>query len=197
MTRRNNFHRVWVGIEKSLQVGFHPLKLNVVVIKGLNEDEIVDFARLTLDRSLDVRFIEYMPSGGGQDWKPDDVLSIGQIRDRIECVGPLIEEEPEGNNGPAMMYRWEEARGRIGLISPVSCHFCERCNRLRLTSDGKLRLCLFSDEEVDLRGYLRKGCDDEELTELLKHALMKKPRGHAINTHYFKKCQRNMSSIGG
>lgn len=197
ITRRDAFHRVWAGIEKSLQVGFHPVKLNIVAIRGFNEDEIINFARLTIDRPLHVRFIEYMPSGEGQAWKPEDVLTIHQIKEEIERLMPLSEENSESHNGPATTYRWKGAKGRIGFISPVSSHFCERCNRLRLTSDGKLRPCLFSDDEIDLRGYLRNGCDDRKLAELLELALRKKPRGHAINTHYFKKCQRNMSSIGG
>ncbi len=197
IARRDAFHRVWGGIEKSLQVGFHPVKLNVVAIRGVNEDEILDFARLTMERPVHVRFIEYMPSGEHQAWKPERVLTIGQIRDEIERLGPLSSENSEGHTGPATTYRWEGAPGRIGFISPVSRHFCDHCNRLRLTSDGKLRTCLFSDDEIDLRTYLRNGCSDRKLAELLELALMKKPEGHSINTHYFKKCQRNMSSIGG
>lgn len=197
ITRRDAFHRVWAGIEKSLQAGLYPVKLNVVAMRGFNEDEIIDFARLTIERPLHVRFIEYMPAGEGQTWKPEDVLTIDQIRERIETLMPLSEENSENHNGPALTYRWEGARGRIGFISPVSRHFCQRCNRLRLTSNGKLRPCLFSDDEVDLRRPLRNGCDDRKLGELLELALRRKPRGHAINTPYFKKCQRNMSSIGG
>ena len=197
ITRRDAFRQVWAGIEKSLKVGFHPVKLNVVAIKGVNEDEIIDFARLTLDRSLHVRFIEYMPSGEGQTWKPEDVLTIDQIRRQIEKFGPLSRVDSESHNGPAVTYRWKGARGQIGFISPISRHFCEQCNRLRLTSDGKLRPCLFSDDEVDLKAYLRNGYDDRKLSEFLMLTLKTKPRGHAINTHYFKKCQRSMSSIGG
>lgn len=197
ITRRDSFRRVWAGIEKSLQVGFHPVKLNVVAIKNLNEDEILDFAHLTMEKPLHVRFIEYMPAGNCQDWRRDAVLTIDQIRERIEGYMPLSEDISQGHNGPATTYRWVGAMGTIGFISPVSRHFCERCNRLRLTSDGKLRTCLFSDDETDLRRYLRNGCDDRKLVGLLETALRKKPQGHAINTHYFKKCQRNMSSIGG
>jgi len=110
---------------------------------------------------------------------------------------PLSEENSASQNGPAITYRWKGARGQIGFISPISRHFCEQCNRLRLTSDGKLRPCLFSDDEVDLKAYLRNGYDDRKLSEFLMLTLKTKPRGHAINTHYFKKCQRSMSSIGG
>jgi cyclic pyranopterin phosphate synthase len=197
ITRRDVFHQVWAGIEKSLEMGFRPVKLNVVAIKGFNDDEIIDFARLTIKRPLHVRFIEYMPSGEGQAWKPEDVLTIDQIRAEIENCMPLSEENSASQNGPAITYRWRGAKGRIGFISPVSRHFCEECNRLRLTSDGKLRPCLFSDDELDLRGELRNECDDGKLAEFLGLALKTKPRGHAINTHYFKKCQRTMSSIGG
>jgi cyclic pyranopterin phosphate synthase len=197
ITRRDAFHNVWTGIEKSLEVGLAPVKINVVAIKGFNEDEIVEFARLTLEKALHVRFIEYMPSGRGQDWKPEDVLSIDQIKERIEHVMPLSEVDSEGQNGPALLYRWQGAAGKIGFISPVSRHFCERCNRLRLTSDGKLRPCLFSDHEIDLMAYLRGGCDDGKLAAFIQLALETKPQGHAISSHFFKKCQRNMSSIGG
>jgi cyclic pyranopterin phosphate synthase len=160
ITRRDAFHQVWAGIEKSLEMGFRPVKLNVVAIKGFNDDEIIDFARLTIKRPLHVRFIEYMPSGEGQAWKPEDVLTIDQIRAEIENCMPLSEENSASQNGPAITYRWRGAKGRIGFISPVSRHFCEACNRLRLTSDGKLRPCLFSDDELDLRGELRNECND-------------------------------------
>ncbi len=197
ITRRDAFHEVWAGIERSLQVGLHPVKLNVVAMRDFNEDEILDFARLTLERPLHVRFIEYMPSGAGQPWNRETVLTIDRIRDKIERFASLSEEDSEGHNGPATTYRWKGARGSIGFISPVSRHFCEQCNRLRLTSDGKLRTCLFSDDEIDLKAHLRNRCDDRKLGELLELALRRKPRGHTINTHYFRKCQRNMSSIGG
>jgi cyclic pyranopterin phosphate synthase len=197
VTCRDAFHQVWAGIEKSLEVGLDPVKLNVVAMRGFNEDEITDFARLTMERPFHVRFIEYMPSGERQAWLPEDVLTIDRIRVEIEHLAPLVEDDRRGHNGPAVNYRLDGALGRIGFISPVSRHFCESCNRLRLTSDGKLRPCLFSDQEIDLRSYLRGGCDDEKLVEFLGAALRGKPRGHAINTHFFKKCQRNMSAIGG
>jgi cyclic pyranopterin phosphate synthase len=197
ITRRDTFDRVWAGIEKCLEIGFHPVKLDVVAIKGFNEDEIIDFARLTLRRPLHVRFIEYMPSGASQAWKLQDVLTIDQIRREIERVMPLSRDDSEEYNGPAATFRGTNAKGKIGFISPVSRHFCETCNRLRLTSDGKLRPCLFSDDEIDIRECLRDGCDDGKLAEILELALRRKPRGHTINSHYFKKCQRNMVSIGG
>lgn len=197
ITRRRAFDQVWAGIEKSLEVGLEPVKLNVVAIRGFNDDEILDFARLTIEKPLHVRFIEYMPTGKHEPWNPEETLTIDQIKKKIEGVMPLLGKNLPVHNGPAKTYRWKGSLGTIGFISPVSRHFCQSCNRLRLTSDGKLRTCLFSDDEVDIREYLRDGCNDRKLGELLETALSKKPQGHTINNHYFKKCQRNMSSIGG
>ena len=138
-----------------------------------------------------------MPTGKEVTWKPEDVLTVSRIKQEIERFARLVEVPSEGQNGPAAMYRLEGAQGLIGFISPVSRHFCGKCNRLRLTSDGKLRTCLFCDDEIDLREYLRNGCGDEKLIERLRLALGKKPQRHEVNTQYFKKCQRNMNSIGG
>ena len=138
-----------------------------------------------------------MPAGDGEKWEKDDVFTIPQIKKRIENVGPLIPIPSERWDGPAMRFRIEGAMGEIGLIGPVSNHFCSDCNRLRLTADGKIRTCLFSDEEVDVREILRKGGSDSDLRERLHVALTAKPARHHIDTHQFKKCQRNMSAIGG
>ena len=197
MTRRDEYERVWNGIEEALRVGFSPIKINMVAIKGLNDDEIESFARLTLHLPLTVRFIEYMPSGNGEEWKESDILTIPRIKDRLERVGPLTPVPPDQWDGPSKRFKIEGAIGEIGLIGAVSSHFCSDCNRLRLTPDGKIRTCLFSDEEIDVREILRKGGSDQNLKERLLDALRAKPERHHINTHQFKKCQRNMSSIGG
>ena len=197
ITRRDEYERVWNGIEEALRVGFSPIKINMVAIKGLNDDEIESFARLTLHLPLTVRFIEYMPSGNGEEWKESDILTIPQIKDRLERVGPLTPVPPDQWDGPSKRFKIEGAIGEIGLIGAVSSHFCSDCNRLRLTPDGKIRTCLFSDEEIDVREILRKGGSDQNLKERLLDALRAKPERHHINTHQFKKCQRNMSSIGG
>jgi cyclic pyranopterin phosphate synthase len=197
ITRRDEYGRVWNGIEEALRVGLFPIKINMVAIKALNDDEIESFARLTLHLPLTVRFIEYMPSGNGEEWKESDILTIPRIKDRLERVGRLIPIPSDRWDGPAKRYRIEGAKGEIGLIGAVSSHFCADCNRLRLTPDGKIRTCLFSDEEIDVREILRKGGSDQNLKERLLDALRAKPERHHINTHQFKKCQRNMSAIGG
>ncbi len=197
ITRKDDFERVWGGIEEALRVGLSPIKINMVTIQGLNDDEIESFARLTLRFPLTVRYIEYMPSGNGEDWKQADILTIPQIQSRLEKVGKLIPIPSDQWDGPAKRFRIDGAIGEIGLIGAVSSHFCGDCNRLRLTPDGKIRTCLFSDEEIDVREILRKGGSDQDLKERLLVALRTKPEKHHINTLQFKKCQRNMSAIGG
>ena len=197
ITRKDEYERVWEGILESLNVGFSPIKINMVAIKGLNDDEIEEFARLTLHLPLVVRYIEYMPAGNGDAWRETELLTIPEIKTRLEKIGHLVDLPTDQRDGPALRFRFEGATGEIGLIGPVSSHFCGECNRLRLTSDGKIRACLFSDEEIDLRELLRKGGSDQDLKERLLEALRAKPERHHLNTTQFKKCQRNMSAIGG
>ncbi len=197
ITRRDDFERVWSGIEEALRVGLTPIKINMVAIKGLNDDEIEAFAQLTSELPLTVRYIEYMPSGNGEEWKEADILTIAQIQARLQKMGNLISIPSDRWDGPAKRFRFEGARGEIGLIGAVSSHFCSDCNRLRLTPDGKIRTCLFSDDEVDVKEILRSGGSDEDLKARLLMALGAKPERHHINTYLFKKCQRNMSAIGG
>jgi cyclic pyranopterin phosphate synthase len=197
ITRRDDFEHVWSGIEEALRVGLTPIKINMVAIRGVNDDEIEAFARLTLHLPVTVRYIEYMPSGNGEDWKKSDLLTTAQIKNRLEKVGPLICITSNPWDGPAKRFRIEGAMGEIGLIGAVSSHFCEECNRIRLTPDGKIRTCLFSDDEIDVREILRNGGTDQDLKERLLVALATKPERHHINSHQFKKCQRNMSAIGG
>jgi cyclic pyranopterin phosphate synthase len=197
ITRRDDFERVWSGTEEALRVGLTPIKINMVAIRGVNDDEIEDFARLTLHLPVTVRYIEYMPSGNGEDWKKSDLLTTPQIKSRLEKVGPLICITSDPWDGPAKRFRIEGAMGEIGLIGAVSSHFCEECNRIRLTPDGKIRTCLFSDDEIDVREILRNGGTDQDLKERLLVALRTKPERHHIDSHQFKKCQRNMSAIGG
>ena len=197
ITRRDLFPEVRSGIEKALEVGLFPVKLNVVAIRGFNDDEILQFARLSLERPLTVRFIEFMPTGGVDFWSRDHVLTVDMIRKEIGKLGPLIPVDGHRNDGPAARFRLRGAAGEIGLISPISSNFCNDCNRLRLTPDGKLRACLFSDNEIDLKSHLRNHCSDEKLKDLLMTALRNKPQGHPINTSLFRKCQRTMATIGG
>ena len=197
ITRKDDFERVWSGIEEALRVDLSPIKINMVAIKGLNDDEIESFARLTLRYPLTVRYIEYMPSGNGEPWKETDLLTIPQIKDRLERLGPIVPVPSDDWDGPARRFRINGALGEIGFIGAVSSHFCSDCNRLRLTPDGKIRTFLFSDEEIDVKEILRRGGSDLELKERLLIALKAKPERHHIDSHQFKKCQRNMSAIGG
>ena len=196
ISRRDKFHDVWAGIQEALRIGLYPVKLNVVIIKGTNEKEVLDFARLTFEFPLVVRFIEYMPTGESP-WNSELVYSNSKSKEEIQGLGELIPLGDEDNNGPAVRYRLKGAFGEIGFINPISSHFCHTCNRIRLTPDGHLRTCLFHDEEIDLKPFLRNGCDDEKLREMLLQALEKKPRQHQIKEPHFKKCQRTMSAIGG
>ena len=197
ITRKDEYERVWEGVVESLQVGLSPVKLNMVAIRGVNDDEIESFARLTMRLPLTVRYIEYMPSGNGEQWNKTDILKIPQIKERLENVGRLIPIPSDRWDGPAKRYRIEGAIGEIGLIGAVSSHFCDDCNRLRLTADGKIRVCLFSDEEIDVKEIIRHDGSDHDLRERLLVALGTKPERHHLDTHPFKKCQRNMSAIGG
>jgi cyclic pyranopterin phosphate synthase len=197
ITRRDRFPEVRMGIEKALDVGLLPVKLNVVAIQGFNDDEILQFAQMTMDKPLTVRFIEFMPTAGVDLWNRDHVLTVDTIRNQLGKLGPLIPVNGEERDGPAARFRLKGAAGEIGFISPISSCFCEYCNRLRLTPDGKLRACLFSDNEIDLRLHLRNHCSDEKLRDLLMTALRDKPQRHTIETSLFRKCQRNMASIGG
>ncbi|MBW1679719.1 MAG: GTP 3',8-cyclase MoaA [Deltaproteobacteria bacterium] len=196
IARRDKFHKVWSGIEEALKVGLSPVKLNVVTINGTNHDEVRDFARLTQQLPLSVRFIEYMPAGENQ-WDSKLVFTAPKIKESIEELGELIPVHAEENMGPAICYRFQNSPGEIGFINPISSHFCESCNRIRLTPDGHLRTCLFSDDEIDLKPFLRRECSDEKLLEILNKALAQKPKQHLIKTIQFKKCQRTMSAIGG
>jgi cyclic pyranopterin phosphate synthase len=201
VTRGGSLDSVLGGIEEAHRVGFFPIKINIVSIKGVNENEILDFARLTLSKPYQVRFIELMPFGGkGPDYE-NRYLSGETVLKEIEkaySLEPLTAKRTRFD-GPARLYRITDAPGEIGFISAVSQHFCRSCNRLRLTADGHLRACLFSEREVDLKGPMREGCSDEDLVRLINQAVEMKPQGlkeTGAGAH-LKKCSREMSAIGG
>jgi len=198
ITGSDNYDRVWRGIRRAEELGFFPLKLNMVPVRGMNDDEVVDFARLTLDRRFHVRFIEYMPIGDDDRWHKDACVPAGEIRANIEReIGPLTPFASENSAGPSVNYQLPGARGVIGFISPITRHFCESCRRLRLTSDGKIRPCLLSDTEIDVKSPLRRGCDNAELERLFRLALELKPDRHNINDAGPVNFRRTMSRIGG
>jgi len=178
ITGQDRLRDVLDGIEKAREVGLRPVKINMVVIRGLNDDEILDFARVTTSEGWHVRFIELMPfltRDAALQFVP-----VSEIRERILGLGSLEPCLPSAGNGPARYFRLPGARGTIGFIGPISDHFCVDCNRLRLTSDGRLRPCLLSDGEVDLRKPLREGASPEELKRLIREAVRRKPERHYL-----------------
>ena len=202
ITRGGNLKAVLGGIDKAEKTGFSPIKINVVVIKGVNENEVLDFAKFAIEKPYQVRFIELMPVGEAGADNNDKYVSNDFVMEKIEKYHILesVSGPVNKTDGPARIYSIKGGRGEIGFISAVSHHFCESCNRLRLTADGYLRACLLSDEEIDLKGPLRAGCSDLELEDLIKTIIAKKPMRHNIaisDKVHFKKCVRDMRSIGG
>jgi len=197
ITGRDCFDKVWEGIQKAERLGFSPLKINVVAIRGVNDDEILDFARLTLEKPYHVRFIELMPVGKQNIWSDERFISTDEIYNLIQTLGPLRPILSNSLDGPARRYVLEGGKGEIGFIGALSHHFCDSCNRLRLTAEGHLRSCLFSDKEIDMKTPLRAGKGDDFLFKLISVATKSKLNGGDPMTSGPRKCVRQMSSIGG
>ncbi len=196
ITRRDHYHEVWQGIREAEMVGFNPIRINVVTVKGINDDELGCFARLSIEKPYCFRFIEYMPMGS-VGWDPAKFMSCNEIAAKLERYGSLDPIPRHSSDGPCRRFRFAGALGEIGLISPISNHFCGSCNRLRLTANGKLRPCLMSDCEIDIKGQLREQCSDQELATLIQEAITKKPRQHEVNDGSRQRSMRHMSRIGG
>lgn len=198
ITRRGELSTVLAGIQAALDAGLTPVKINMVVMRGVNDDEVVAMAGQTLRHPWHVRFIEWMPVGETaqtQHWR-ERFISAAEMRTRLETAfGPLTPTQITGA-GPARTFRLPNAQGTLGFISAVSEHFCATCNRLRLTADGKLRFCLLREGELDLRGPLRAGVDDETLAELFRTAVRAKPIGHILREGLTVQ-DRVMAQIGG
>jgi cyclic pyranopterin phosphate synthase len=197
ITRGGDLNEVLAGIKKAWDEGFDPVKINVVAMRGINDDEIRSFSELTIERPIHIRFIEFMPVDIKSGWDKNYFISNLEIKDKIKELGELIPISSDNISGPAKMFKIKGAKGKLGFISALSNHFCDTCNRLRLTADGKLRTCLFSDDETDLRRHLRDGSCDSELEQIITNAILSKPRKHKILEPSFKKCYRGMSAIGG
>jgi len=197
ITRGGDINAVFAGISKARVAGFSPIKINVVAMRNINDDEAVAFARLTMDRPVHIRFIEFMPVAGQAALQEAQFISSQELQERIATIGRLIPLAADETTGPAKMFQLEGAQGKLGFITALSSHFCASCNRLRLTADGKLRACLFFDDETDLKPLLRGGCTDEELLAVLEQVIRSKPQRHALHTSNYKSCSRNMSAIGG
>jgi cyclic pyranopterin phosphate synthase len=197
LTRRDGLEQVLAGIEAAEKVGMLPIKINVIPFADFNTDEIVDFARLTINHPWDVRFIEFMPISVDLDYASKDGLPMADVEARLQELGELDAISHQTGSGPAHMYRLSGAKGRIGLIPSVSGHFCGDCNRLRVMADGRVRGCLFDNTETDLKSVLRDGGDDRALEELLLAAACAKPEKHQINGKDFMTPNRRMHGIGG
>lgn len=196
ITRGGDIRDVLEGIQEAEKAGLIPVKINMVPIRGFNDDEIEDFARLTLKTSYNVRFIEFMPIGAKEFWSHEKYISTDEIKERVSRIAPLTPVKIR-RSGPARYFRFEGAHGVVGFISPITHHFCNSCNRLRLTSNGKLRPCLFSETEVDLKSAMRCGAPDEEIERLLRLSIEIKPEGHSINHEKCFAHLKPMSKIGG
>jgi cyclic pyranopterin phosphate synthase len=195
LTRRDELDAVLDGLDAALEAGFDPVKVNVVCMEGVNDDEILDFAELGRARGVEVRFIEWMPLDGGHTWQPTRVVPGERIVATIAAVHPV--ELVERGSDPAEVWAYADGRGRVGVIPSVTAPFCPSCDRIRLTADGKLRACLFSLEETDLRGLLRGGASDDELAGAMAACVAGKWAGHAIGSVTFVQPPRSMSQIGG
>jgi cyclic pyranopterin phosphate synthase len=197
MTRRDALPQVLRGLEALGRFPeAHPIKVNAVAMRGFTEDEVLPFARFAREHPYEVRFIEFMPLDADRAWSRDSVLTGEEIRAAIHAAFPL-EPEPREPSATARVYRFADGRGRIGFINPVSEPFCGDCNRIRVTADGKLRTCLFSLNETDLRTPLRSGGSDAELAEVIRDAVWRKELKHHVNDPGFVQPERTMSAIGG
>ena len=205
LTRRDELSRVLEGIDAAVAAGLDPVKLNVVMIRGVNDDEAVDFATFGRERGVTVRFIEFMPLDAGQGWQGGQVVSQAEIVAAIDAVYPL--EPVARGSQPAERFRFRDGGGvaggsggagaEIGVIASVTQPFCESCDRIRLTADGQLRNCLFAVDEFDLRAVVRSGGSDDDLSAVLERAVTAKWAGHAIGQVHFIRPRRSMSQIGG
>ena len=196
MTRRDELHNVLAGIAEAQIAGFSPMKVNAVVERGANDDEILDLVRYGRDNNVEVRFIEFMPLDATNEWERNKVVSQDEIVATIAAEFPL-ELMPSRGAAPADRWRFLDGKGTVGVIPSVTHPFCGDCDRVRLTSDGQFRTCLFATDESDIRTLLRNGGTDEEIAELIQVAVGAKWAGHQINQVNFIRPNRSMSQIGG
>ena len=189
ITRGGKLEEILKGIEEAKKVGLTPIKINTVLIGGFNDDEIIDFVKLTEKEEIDVRFIELMPVGEAAPWAKEKFVSNGIVLDKVK---ELTQVEREDNSSPAVYYKLPNGKGRVGLINPITCKFCENCNRIRLTSQGKLKLCLHSNKEIDIKEALRNG---EDIKKIITDSILEKEESHKLEEG--KYINRNMNQIGG
>jgi len=195
LTRRDELDRVLDGIEAAKAAGFDPVKINVVVMKGINDDEVIDFAHFGRDRGVQVRFIEFMPLDADEVWNNDRVLTQHEILATLQAEFEL--EPIERTSSPATRWRYADGGGEIGVVASVSESFCDTCDRVRITADGQFRNCLFATDETDVRSLLRDGSSDDVVADVLARSVASKWEGHQINQVQFIRPRRSMSEIGG
>jgi cyclic pyranopterin phosphate synthase len=192
----NGYDNVLAGIRASRRVGLWPVKVNCVLMRGFNEDQIIPFGMFAREEGVVVRFIEFMPLEEGRTWAPDTVVLLDEIVKRMGEYRPLV-EIPHARSETARRYRFEDGIGEIGIIAPVSHPFCGHCSRIRITSDGKIRTCLFSAWDHDLHGQMQRGASDDELAEFIRGVVQKKEERHHIGEADFVPASRTMVHIGG
>ncbi len=198
ITRRDDLDKVLAGIDICLRLGYGPVKLNAVAVKGLTEPDIVPLARFCRERGIEPRFIEFMPLDAQHLWDRNRVLSADEMIQLLSReISPLVDIPDRDPRAPATEYRYADGGGRVGFIASVTRPFCLNCNRIRLTSDGKLRYCLFAIEEADVKSLLRSGASDDEIAALIRSNVESKWIGHEINSTRFVPPPRPMYSIGG
>ncbi len=198
ITGVNKLEEVFEAIEAAKMFGFEPVKINAVIVRGVNDDELVDFARFARTTGVEMRFIEYMPLDSGHDWDRGKVVAGREIFEKIHAAYPLVLKDATRGSETAWKYKFADGQpGGIGIIAPVTEMFCGACSRIRLTADGQIRTCLFSTVEHDLREQLRSGATRAELVEFIEHVALKKEPRHTINDNDFVPASRTMSFIGG
>ena len=199
LTRRDELARVLAGIDAALEAGLSPVKVNAVVMRGVNDDEVVDLAAFGRERGVGMRFIEFMPLDAQDQWSMAQVVPAREILDRIDAVFPLeaVREPGSGHEEPAERFRYRDGAGDVGVIASVTEPFCGNCDRVRITADGNFHTCLFAVDEFDLRAVLRSGGTDDDLAHTIERAVGTKWAGHRIGKVDFVRPPRSMSQIGG
>ena len=197
ITGSDEFEAVWLAIEKARKMGFKPIKINVVVMKGINDDELKDFAKLSVKNHYHIRFIEYMPISANNNPQHLRYIPNSAVQSKLEEIEALIPVTRRDMDGPVRRFKLKGALGEIGFISPISNHFCQRCNRLRLTAIGQIRPCLLSDRQIDIKKHLRNDGSDLDLRQIFLKAIYNKPLSHHMSPDELTPFPELMSSIGG
>jgi cyclic pyranopterin phosphate synthase len=198
LAKRDRLDEVLAGIAAAEEVGMRPIRINTVLVRGINDDEALDFVALARDRGFEWRFIEFMPLEAGRVWGENRMISGTEVRARIEAVHSIVPDSTIDPSQPSRDFVFADGSpGKVGFIDSVTEPFCRRCNRIRLTADGKIRTCLFSVDEIDLMSALRSGGTDDDLVQVLHAAVARKEKKHHITDGLFVKPERTMSRIGG